>query len=262
MSASVPTLTHPVFAVTSWTPYGVALPRSLSAKSCTLTRSGAPAGIHSTPLFAKLPTNSFFFASTEMTGSPVAWNAATCSLMYPNWASRSGCCLPSTVLALPCKLYPAAFSNRPTVTELTSCPALVSSPARCDVDFVVHRNADSGSPRVSGATNPSNAGDNPGSAACALGRPAPGARTRPSGRAPDSNSCAPRDTVSALAFAAAATSFIPPKPIARASAPSSNRQARSSRNGLISANLAAIRSCSCVVIDIPQRYPHISDEPE
>jgi hypothetical protein len=41
--------------------------------------------------------------------------------------------------------------------------------------------------------------------------------------------CAPRDTVSALAFAAAATTFIPPYPIARASAPSSSRHARSSR---------------------------------
>jgi hypothetical protein len=65
-----------------------------------------------------------------------------------------------------------------------------------------------------------------------------------------------------LAFAAAATTFIPPYPIARASAPSSSRQARSSRNGLISASLAAIRSCSATVIDIPQRYPHISHEPE
>jgi hypothetical protein len=42
VSASVPTLTHPVFAVTSYTPYGVALPRSLSMKSWTLTRSGLP----------------------------------------------------------------------------------------------------------------------------------------------------------------------------------------------------------------------------
>ena len=41
--------------------------------------------------------------------------------------------------------------------------------------------------------------------------------------------CAPRDTVSALAFAAAATIFIPPYTIARASAPSSSRHARLSR---------------------------------
>ena len=161
-------------------------------------------------MFAKLPTNSFFFASTEMTGSPDAWNALTCVLMYWNWASRSGCCLPSTVLALPCKLYPARFSNRPTVSALTSCPAVVSSSARRDVDFVVHRNADSGSPRVSGATKPSNAGTRPGSTTSAAGRPAPTARTRPSGTTPDSNSRAPRDTVSAFTFAAPATSFIPP----------------------------------------------------
>src|SRR5664280_1065125 len=102
-------------------PYGVALPRTGSAKSCTFTRSGAPAGIHSTPLFAKFPTNSFFFASHEMTGSPDPWNAATCVLMYRNWASRSGCWRPSTVLALPCRLYPAFFNSRPTVSALTSC---------------------------------------------------------------------------------------------------------------------------------------------
>jgi hypothetical protein len=42
--------------------------------------------------------------------------------------------------------------------------------------------------------------------------------------------------VSAFAFDSAATTFIPSNPIARASALSSNRQARSSRNGLISAS--------------------------
>src|SRR5664280_2297746 len=201
---------------------------SLCTKSWTFTRSGLPAGIHSAPPVAKFPTSSRLFASTEITGSPPAWNALTCALMYRNWASRSGCCLTSTVLALPCKLYPACLSTRPTVTELTPCPALVNSSARCTVDFVVHRNADSGSPRVSGSTNSSTAATRSGTLSSAAGRPAPGARTRPSGTTPDSNSCAPRDTVSALAFAAVATTFIPPYPIARASAPSSSRNARSS----------------------------------
>src|SRR5664279_2871201 len=242
-------------------PYGVALPRTGSAKSCTFTRSGAPAGIHSTPLFAKFPTNSFFFASHEMTGSPDPWNAATCVLMYRNWASRSGCWRPSTVLALPCRLYPAFFNSRPTVSALTSLPAVVSSSARCDVDFVVHRKADSGSPLVSGSTSLSNAGAKPASTTSAAGRPAPTARTRPSGTTPDSNSRAPRATVSAFALAATATSFFPPCPITRASAPNSSRQARSSRNGLISPSLAAIRSCSATVIDIPQRYRLVPDKP-
>jgi len=67
--------------------------------------------------------------------------------------------------------------------------------------------------------------------------------------------------MSAFTLAAPATSFFPPYPIARASAPSSSRQARSSRNGLISASRAAIRSCSTTVIDIPQRYRHISAKP-
>ena len=102
--APVPTFTQPVLAVTSYTPYGTALPRSLSAKSCTFTLRGVPAGSHSAPPLAKLPTSSFFFVSTEMTGSAADWNAGTCALMYRNWASRSGCCFPSTVLALPCRL--------------------------------------------------------------------------------------------------------------------------------------------------------------
>ena len=91
-------------------------------------------------------------------------------------------------------------------------------------------------------------------------RPAPLRRTRPSGSIPDSSSPAPRDTVSALAAAALATSFTPPRPIARASAPSSSRHCRSSRCGLISASLAASRSCSCAKIAIPQRYGFISDK--
>jgi hypothetical protein len=149
----------------------------------------------------------------------------------------------------------------PTVNAPTWCPTLVNSSASRTVDFVVHRNTDSGSPRVPGPTSSSNAGTRSGSSASTLGRPAPGARTRPSGTTPDSNSCAPRETVSAFALAAAATTFFPPYPIARASAPNNSRPARSSRNGLISASRAAIRSCSATVIDIPQRYRNFSDKP-
>ena len=49
-------------------PYGMALPSSLSGKSCTFTRSGCPAGLYSRPPFLNSPTFSFFFVSTDTTG--------------------------------------------------------------------------------------------------------------------------------------------------------------------------------------------------
>ena len=128
------------------------------------------------------------------------------------------------------------------------------------MDLAVHRSGDSGSPRDSGSTSASSARTSPGSASSTLGRPAPLRRTRPSGSIPDSSARAPRDTVSALAPATLATSFAPPRPTARASAPSSSRHCRSSRCGLISASLPASRSCSCAEIAIPQRYGFISDK--
>src|SRR6266496_3145522 len=45
-----------------------------------------------------------FLVSALITGCPAAWNSRTCSLMNRNCPSRSGCCFPSTVLALPCRL--------------------------------------------------------------------------------------------------------------------------------------------------------------
>ena len=68
----------------------------------------------------------------------------------------------------------------------------VSSSARVRVDFVVHRNAHSGSPRLPGSTSLSRASIRPGMDFSARGRPAPGTRTRSDGssdaletRAPD-----------------------------------------------------------------------------
>src|ERR1700676_5167864 len=45
----------------SYTPYGTARFSLGSMKSCTLTSSDVPLGLHSRPAFLKLPTNSFFF---------------------------------------------------------------------------------------------------------------------------------------------------------------------------------------------------------
>ena len=52
----------------------------------------------------QLDTHSFFFVSTEMTGRFWAKNFFVCSFTYSNCALRSGCCRPSIVLALACKL--------------------------------------------------------------------------------------------------------------------------------------------------------------
>ena len=66
---------------------------------------------------------------------------------------------------------------------------------------------------------------------------APTCRTRPPGSIPATSTPAPRDTVSGLAPTVVATSFCPPRPIARASAPSSSRHCCSFRCGLISVSL-------------------------
>src|SRR5271165_4350001 len=91
-----------------------------------LTSSGLPFGRHSRPLFLKLPTNSFFFVSTDMTGSFAARNALACVLIYRNCASRSMCLLPSRVLLLACRLYsPCHAEDR---RQPSGKPCALSSP--------------------------------------------------------------------------------------------------------------------------------------
>ena len=70
-----------------------------------------------------------------------------------------------------------------TVRELTGCPAALTASASCRVDFNVHRNADSGSPRESRSTNASITAISSGSATVAFFRPAP-ARRAPANRQP------------------------------------------------------------------------------
>src|SRR5690606_4071966 len=60
-------------------------------KSWTSTSSGSPCGCHSRPPFLKLPTNSFFFVSTEITGTPRLMQLFALALMCSNCALRSGC---------------------------------------------------------------------------------------------------------------------------------------------------------------------------
>ena len=71
-------------------------PEIPTAKVVHADRQGRSFGLrHSWPGFLKFPTNSRFFASTEITGWPCFWNALTCLLMCRNWASRSGLSAPS-----------------------------------------------------------------------------------------------------------------------------------------------------------------------
>src|SRR5215475_1449937 len=142
-------------------PYGIAL-GTPPGKSCPLAGTGSPVGCHSRPLLAYSPTSSFFLVSMEITGSPASRNCCATVLMNPNWASRSGCDAPSLVLKTACNRYPACLSNRDTVRSLTLNP-LAYKPLdnQCN-DFVVHRNGEHGSPRVSGETNRSNASSTPG----------------------------------------------------------------------------------------------------
>ena len=65
--ASVPTLTQPVFAAMSYTPYGATFPNCLSTKSWTLVFVGSPSGSHSRAAPA---------VSCERTRSDRAVNAA------------------------------------------------------------------------------------------------------------------------------------------------------------------------------------------
>ena len=54
--------------------------------------------------FLTLPINSFFFVSTEITGTPRSMESFALALMCSNCALGSGCCAPSTDSFGDCKL--------------------------------------------------------------------------------------------------------------------------------------------------------------
>src|SRR6266542_1009368 len=199
----------------SYTPYGNATPTAAPGKSCTPTSTGSPVGSHSRPAFLKSPTSSRFLVSTLITGSPAARNATAAALTYSNWASRSGCCRPSTTFALACNRYPHTLSSLATVRGPTANPCPVNSSASLCVDLFVHRNGDCGSPRVTGSTRDSNASLTPGAVSVTGARPAPAARTRPPATGPAATSLTPRLTVAGSTPTEAATFVIPPRPSRR-----------------------------------------------
>ena len=77
-------------------PNGVTLPSTGSGKSWSRTRTGSPCGRQARPARQNPPSCSFFFPSTLITGPPAAVNCAITALTCRNWASRSGCCCPSS----------------------------------------------------------------------------------------------------------------------------------------------------------------------
>src|SRR5215471_4784157 len=150
----------------------MAWPSAWEGKSCTFTSIGRPFALHVRPPFLKAPTSSFFFVSTEITGSPLARKDPSCRLIYRNWVSRPGRWGPSFVLRFNCSEYPISSKIRATVLSLTGCPRRVSSSASASVDWLVHRRALIGSPAVVSSTIRVSSARSRGSTSSTFFRPA------------------------------------------------------------------------------------------
>jgi hypothetical protein len=97
------------------------------------------------------------------------------------------------------------------VRSLTRWPRSASAPAIFTAPFEVHRNGDSGSPRVAGATSRSSSASIPGWVSVTGLCPPPGRRTRPcSSLSPASSSASPRSTVDSEMSVGRTTAAIPP----------------------------------------------------
>ena len=77
---------------------------------------------HSDPLFLKVPSSSFFLQSTEMIGSPRCSNCLPLLLICSNWASRSGCEVPSMVFLLARKANPRSCKMSASADFLSLLP--------------------------------------------------------------------------------------------------------------------------------------------
>ena len=111
-----------------------------------------------------------------------------------------------------------------TAVGLTRWPCSHKASAHGVRLFVVHRNGDSGSPRVPGSMSRNESGSNAGSCSVSRWRPPPGRRRRPAGRRSDSaRSCNPRRMVDRPSPVTSETSVTPPYPKARASAAAARR---------------------------------------
>jgi hypothetical protein len=186
------------------------------------------------PPFLKLPINSFFFVSTEMTGCCFACAAMTFALICSNWALQSGCFEPSFALRLDWRENPSLINSVRTVSALTGCPISVTVAASFSMLFDTQINGRMGSPRVAGSTRCLSAGISPGSLLESAQGPPPTRRTRPFGSGDASRSFSPRlivERASPVIFETAASA---PRPALRTSAP---------RKGAVPARQAASRPC-------------------
>jgi hypothetical protein len=89
-----------------------------------------------------------FLVSTEIAGSPAAWNAFTSGLMCSNWVLRSGWLAPSGVLLLAYRLKAGRRSKRPTSFWRAVKPRSASAADRRRWLLLTHNKAASGSPRI------------------------------------------------------------------------------------------------------------------
>jgi hypothetical protein len=180
------------------------------------------------PAFLKLPISSFFFVSTDTTGSPRPCAARTVALMDWNWASRSAWLEPSSALRLPWREKPSFRSSARIVSIPTGKPIDVSSVASFSRLFDTQTRGRIGSPRVSGSTNRRNASRSAGSLSPRACRPPPLRRMRPVGKGAASKSSSPRLIVERASPVTLETSASPPRPAARTSAAANIRRPRSS----------------------------------
>jgi hypothetical protein len=152
--------------------YGAALARHLAAERVKVIEVNRPdrrqrrAKGKSDPLDAYAAAEAVLADKAQAVpkaGDGIVESIRALHLVRSGAVKASGCCLPSRVLALPCRLNPSRRSKSATVSALTLYPWRVSSPASLRVDLVVHRSGDIGSPRSCGSTNASSAGTSPGS---------------------------------------------------------------------------------------------------
>src|SRR6266487_2931705 len=176
-------------------PYGTSLPSASERKSYTFTQVSSPFACHSRPLFLKVPISSFFLQSTEMIGSPRCSNWLHFLLICSNWASRSGCEVPSIVFLLARKENPRSCKISARADFLIWCPLAVSASTRCARDLLVHWTKLIGSPL--GCSSCSKSESSVASVSTSFFMPPPDRRMRSPGRypSPASSSFKPRFTV-------------------------------------------------------------------
>lgn len=129
----------------------MATPSDSEWKSWSLT--GCASFSQQVPAFLNIPTCSFFFVSTLITGQPSKKNVSRKAAIYSNCSFLSGDVACAIDFRLVFKENPISFKRRETVLELTSMPRWYSSCAILSVVRRLHFNPVIGSPAVSCSSN-------------------------------------------------------------------------------------------------------------